>query len=151
MTTIISKFDEEHRFLSNFYPSPLQYRGLEFPTVEHAYQAAKSVDIDEVLRIRDAATPKVAKRLGRKANLVWNWEQTKIGIMIDLIELKFVLGSDLAARLMATAPADLIEGNYWHDTYWGRCTCDAHADEGKNVLGTILMTHRSLLLRDRSA
>lgn len=38
----INRFVQEYAFLSNFYPSIVQFEGLNYPTVEHAYQAAKS-------------------------------------------------------------------------------------------------------------
>ena len=45
MTTAkIGEFDGKFRFLSNFYPSPIFYDGILYPTVEHAFQAAKTVN-----------------------------------------------------------------------------------------------------------
>ena len=38
--TRITRFHEEYRFLSNFYPVKVEYDGVQYPTVEHAYQAA---------------------------------------------------------------------------------------------------------------
>ena len=29
---------------------------------------------------------------------------------------------------------DIIEGNYWHDVYWGQCTCEKCVGKGKNKL-----------------
>ena len=40
----IESFDKEFRFLSNFYRAPLMYRGIAYPTSEHAYQAAKTIN-----------------------------------------------------------------------------------------------------------
>ena len=42
MKNIIDKFDGEFSFLSNFHPSWIEYEGLRFPTVEHAFQAYKT-------------------------------------------------------------------------------------------------------------
>ena len=40
----------------------------------------------------------------------------------------------------------LIEGNYWHDNYWGNCLCPKCKEiEGQNQLGKILMKVRSTL------
>jgi hypothetical protein len=41
-----NSFHNEYRFLSNFYPAEVSFEGLVFPTVEHAYVAAKTTDID---------------------------------------------------------------------------------------------------------
>lgn len=44
MSDAIDRFSGPHRFLSNFYPSPIIYDGVAYPTVEHAYQAQKTLD-----------------------------------------------------------------------------------------------------------
>ena len=41
---IVDRFREEHYFLSNFYQCSVQYNWLTFPTVEAAFQAAKTFD-----------------------------------------------------------------------------------------------------------
>uniref|UniRef100_UPI00345E83CD NADAR domain-containing protein n=1 Tax=uncultured Duncaniella sp. TaxID=2768039 RepID=UPI00345E83CD len=46
----------------------------------------------------------------------------------------------LAEKLIATGDAELVEGNYWHDTVWG--VCDG---VGENHLGKILMRVREEL------
>lgn len=57
MKMTIDKFDNEFAFLSNFYSSPIVYEGIEYPTVEHAFQAAKTFDFDQRKMIAAAATP----------------------------------------------------------------------------------------------
>lgn len=44
---MISEFKGESRFLSNFFAVPIMYEGVEYPSVEHAFQAAKSLDPEE--------------------------------------------------------------------------------------------------------
>ena len=65
--TIIDRFTREtgYDFLSNFYPSTVSFEGMLYPTVEHAYQAAKTIDpkIREI--IRKANGPGEAKKLGQ--------------------------------------------------------------------------------------
>ena len=61
----ITGFFGPYRWLSNFAPSPIDADGLTYPTAEHAYQAAKTLDPDERLGIARARTPAIAKRLGR--------------------------------------------------------------------------------------
>ena len=44
------------------------------------------------------------------------------------------------AKLLATDEIELIKGNYWHDNYWGACSCQACSHKEKNnYLGQILM------------
>jgi len=60
----IKGFFGEYRFLSNFWFADVFYEGLVYPSVEHAFQAAKTFDIDERLDILKCAEPGEAKRLG---------------------------------------------------------------------------------------
>lgn len=69
-----------------------------------------------------------------------DWEEAKVGIMEELVRLKFTAHADLRARLLATGDAELIEGNNWNDRFWGVCR-----GQGQNQLGLILMKVRSEL------
>lgn len=74
-----------------------------------------------------------------------NWEEVKDNVMEEIIKNKFST-PELAAKLKSTGKEELIEGNYWHDNYWGNCTCQKCATiKGKNKLGKILMKIRSEL------
>jgi ribA/ribD-fused uncharacterized protein len=136
MTGKIEWFRDEYEFLSNFYSVEIEYEGVVFPTVEHAFQAAKTLDVDERRKIAAVAAPGSAKRLGRRVRLRSDWEQIKVGLMRDLLRQKFG-NLDLAERLLATGAAELIEGNSWNDTFWGVC-----GGRGRNMLGQLLMEIR---------
>lgn len=138
--TTIDRFTGDHAFLSNFCHSPIELDGIIYPTVEHAFQAAKTLDHADKHRIAAASTPGNAKRLGRKVQLRRDWEQVKVGIMQDLVRLKFTVHQDLRAKLIATGDAELIEGNTWNDRFWGVCR-----GQGRNQLGLILMQVRAEL------
>ena len=62
----IRSFSGAYGFLSNFHPSVVAFGDADYPTVEHAFQAAKTLAGEERERIRSAATPGAAKRLGRR-------------------------------------------------------------------------------------
>lgn len=132
----VTEFQGNYRFLSNFWKCPIEYEGVLYPTVEHAYQAAKTTIPGERKTIREAVSPGVAKKLGRKVTLRANWEQVKLSTMLDLLRLKFA-DPYLRAKLLNTLTAELIEGNYWGDRYWG--VCDGR---GENHLGRLLMQVR---------
>ena len=134
---IIDRFSGEHRFLSNFFPSPIEVEGHIYPTVEHAFQAAKTNDESERATIRSCSTPGDAKKKGRRVTLREEWEKVKEAVMLQLLHLKF-RDPVLRAELLATDDAQLVEGNHWGDTYWG--VCDG---KGKNRLGYVLMQVRS--------
>lgn len=135
----ILEFSGEHRWLSNFWAVSVRFDGMVFPSVEHAYQAAKAADpIDRLLFQQGTAGQ--AKRRGRTIAVRSDWEAIKIGVMRDLLAEKFADGSDLAQRLIDTWPALLVEGNTWGDTFWGVCR-----GKGRNHLGELLMARRQAL------
>jgi len=144
---MIDKFDGEYRFLSNFFFSQVYYEGIGYPTVEHAYQASKTLDFDKRKFISKISWNKAGqvKRMGQKLSLRLNWEDLKISIMEDLINQKFI-NENLKIKLKDTSEEELIEGNYWHDNFWGNCKCKKCIDKpGLNMLGLILMRRRDLL------
>lgn len=143
----ITQFRDEHRFLSNFWYAPgIELAGVAGPTVEHVFQALKTHDPLERAAVLAATTPGRAKRIGRTVTLRPDWEDVKLGIMARLQGQKYTHNPELARQLLATGDAELVEGNHWCDTFYGRCTCTRHADEGQNWLGSILMILRSTLI-----
>lgn len=146
---IIDCFDGDYAFLSNFYPSDIKgfdKTNILYPTVEHAFQAMKTVDINERIKIAAADTPGKAKRLGKKVALRENWDSIKGKYMYSLVYIKFSQNPYLKELLIQTGDAELIEGNAWHDNYWGNCTCEkCKSIEGRNHLGKILMQVRKQL------
>lgn len=142
MSVTINKFDGEFAFLSNFYPSEIEYEGIKFPTVEHAFQAAKTLSHYERQMISEAGTPGSAKAMGRKVQLRSNWEEIKDDIMKICLKQKFK-HSILCRLLLSTGNAELIEGNYWHDNHFGNCYCEKCKNIiGQNILGKLLMEIR---------
>lgn len=137
--------------MSNFFPSPVVFDRVEYPTVEHAYQAAKLPDEEYRKNIRNVERPGDAKRLGKgmehiRAKLgLSSWESIREGIMRELINEKFDGNRDLSLRLLATGLTELVEWNTWHDCFWGRCICDDCGGQGENMLGRILMDMRGML------
>jgi len=147
-TGIIRSFRGEYRWLSNFWLSTIVDKtGVKWPSAEHAYQGAKFANDDphrELIRL--AATPAEAKRLGRQGNLRSNWTEICVSVMRRIVAAKFEQNSELAARLISTGNLVLVEGNYWHDNFWGVCSCHTcPVLDAKNHLGRILMEVRSQL------
>lgn len=133
---MIDEFANEHAFLSNFHPSPVVMYGQIYPTVEHAFQAAKTLDMARREEIRLAPTPGRAKRLGRRVELRPDWDTFRLEAMETLLQRKFA-DPYLRERLAETWPHKLVEGNYWGDRFWGVC-----GGEGENHLGRLLMKIR---------
>jgi len=142
----ISDFQGEYHFLSNFAPAPVMLDGVEFPTVEHAYQAAKTLEPSEREKIRGASTPDLARKMGRKLAKRPDWPEVKVEIMRDLVWQKFKNHPNLSKLLLASGDVELVEGNTWHDNFWGDCLCPrCSASPGQNWLGRILMEVRQRL------
>ena len=141
----IREFQGKYRFLSNFFPSPVAMDGKEYPSVEHAYQAAKTLDKDRREVIRQQETPGRAKRAGQRAPLRKDWDEVKLRVMEILVRRKFKSHDNLKKRLLATGDEELIEGNTWRDYFWGVCN-----GRGENMLGKLLMELRAALQKEQA-
>lgn len=135
----IKEFKGAYRWLSNFHPAPVIFEGMLFRSVEHAYQAAKTTNWDEREHICALKTAGDAKRAGRRVTMRADWDSVKLTVMKLLLKQKFA-DEWLRARLLATGDAELIEGNYWGDQFWGVCR-----GAGANHLGRLLMEVRAEL------
>lgn len=134
----ITKFDGSYRFLSNFYVSITSIDLKTWKTIEHYYQSQKSKNpiIQEI--VRNLETAYLAKQYGKTITLRDDWDDIKLKIMEKAVRAKFDQNYDLRERLLKTGDAQLIEGNYWGDVYWGVCK-----GVGENNLGKILMKIRN--------
>lgn len=132
----IGRFEGPWRFLSNFWPSPVEYSHATFPTAEHAYQAQKDPSRAHQEAILACATPGQAKRVGARAWLRPSWDELRVHVMRDVLNRKFA-DRGLALKLLGTGIRDLVEGNDWGDTFWGVCR-----GRGENTLGKLLMDLR---------
>jgi ribA/ribD-fused uncharacterized protein len=139
MNKVIDKFSGDYAFLSNFAECKVFYNGLKFPSVEHAFQAAKSIDIKEQEIFAKLELPGDAKRLGRQIHLRKDWEIVKVRVMEDLLRQKFNQ-APFKELLLRTKDYELIEGNTWNDRFWGVCN-----GAGRNMLGELLMKIRNEL------
>ena len=142
----IDSFKGDFAFLSNFAQCRFVHEGIVFVTNEHFYQSMKTLSVKERRRISLFQTAGETKREGRKLKIREDWESVKVDVMREGLRLKFFTGSILAQMLEATHPATLIEGNWWHDQFWGNCTCKKHPKPGKNMLGILLMERRAELM-----
>ena len=149
MTRTIIAFQGQYRFLSNFYVDP--DTGY---SVEALFQAEKCKPGDDMAEQIRVMSPRKAKVAGRKVQLRDDWEQIKVQRMAYWVNQKFTgsdffTGYDYMSALENTGHMRLVEGNMWHDQFWGVCDCgrfDKCKQPGSNILGVILMTIRETLL-----
>ena len=128
----IKGFQGEYRWLSNFYPCQIEYKGLVYPSTENAYQAMK-FDIANRSKFT-LCSAAVAKKLGSTKPIETpDWEIIKYLIMWEVNCLKYEIPS-FREKLLATGDAYIEETNNWGDTNWGVCN-----GVGNNHLGHILM------------
>lgn len=132
----IGYFRGKYGFLSNFYESPIPFDDMIFPTVEHAFQASKTLDSFKRMEICISESPSKAKKLGRGVRLRPDWEDVKVSIMKTLLKNKFKI-PELRGKLLNTGNMYLEEGNNWKDETWG-----VYNGRGKNLLGKLLMEIR---------
>lgn len=136
----ITEFTGQFRFLSNFTASKVTFEGVVYPTVEHAYQAAKTLDLAERTTILGIDRAGDAKKAGKKLTVRSDWDAVKVKVMAKLVYRKFDKNPELKAKLLSTGNVKLIESNTWGDRFWG-----VSKGEGENKLGKILMKVRSKL------
>ena len=134
---MISSFRDEYFFLSNFYPVEIKLDGIVYPNAETAFQAQKTLDVEERRKFSMLKNPVQAKRLGRKVKLRDDWEEVKLDIMTEIVSQKFLQHPHLIEMLLQTGDEELVEGNKWGDRFWGVCK-----GKGENHLGKILMKIR---------
>jgi len=139
MSSHISEFKGDYRFLSNFWPSKFIWAGMLWQSSECAYQAAKSISVDDWLAIQNM-TPAQSKAYGKKVVLRPDWEDIKFCIMCEIVSAKFQQNPQLLQALHATGWAYLEEGNTWGDRIWG--VSPPESGNGKNLLGLALMAVR---------
>ena len=150
---MIREFQGRNRYLSNFgeCPHPVPYEALEFARSEMAFQAAKTLDFRERWAFTKLPGTHAgcveAKRMGRALVLRPDWDRVRVPVMWEIVVLKYAANPELRSRLVDTYPNRLIEGNVWHDTFWGVCNCPRHGGEGENQLGLITERVRQLWLR----
>ena len=140
-TPVIDRFSGKYEFLSNFFPCQpgiqlhFGFCGEDvryYRTIEHAFQASKTLDPEWRTKIYVAAGPGIAKRLGRAAPMRLDWESIRIPVMAEYLRQKFK-DRVLAKMLLDTGHTRLVEGNTWGDKFWG--VCDG---VGQNHLGHLL-------------
>ncbi|WP_329431325.1 NADAR family protein (plasmid) [Streptosporangium sp. NBC_01495] len=152
----ITRFSGVHAFLSNFAIIPVEIRSSDgtlvvYPTVEHAFNAAKTTDPHQRAWVLAAPTPRKAKLRGRQVTLRPGWDTHVRWQAMDIaLRAKFTPGRDVTDRLLATGEAFLEEGNTWCDNEWGVCRCsrprclqERDRFEG-NALGRMLMALRDI-------
>ena len=132
---------------SNFHP--INSDGF---TSEHLYMNAKALffgDKESSLKILSAATPKDAKKLGRKVKNFDQkaWDDVKMTAMIISLQYKLLACPEFYRELMSTGDKILVEASPY-DKIWGIGMKEDDPNIlktelwGENLLGKCLMIVR---------
>jgi ribA/ribD-fused uncharacterized protein len=87
---------------------------------------------------------KRTKKIGQKIKIRPDWDSKKLEFMTWAVNEKFK-DPVLKEMLLMTENKEIVEGNYWHDNFYGQCSCEKCTGKGKNKLGKLLMEIRSEL------
>lgn len=85
----ITGFKGEYAWLSDSWPAPVKLDDMQFPNVEAAFQAAKTLDPEVRAKIASLPTPEQAKEMGHHIMVRPDWDNVKSSIMQDLLRQKF--------------------------------------------------------------
>ena len=145
---MINSFKGEYEWLSNFWRLIIVYDHIRYTSVEHFYQAMKFLERELRELIASQQYPGQAKRKAHELNQLVrpNWYDINLVVMEYGLRCKFG-DYHLAAKLILTHPQLLVEGNYWHDNFYGDCYCKKCVNiEGQNLLGKLHMKLRTELV-----
>jgi len=142
---MISEFQNEYRWLSNFAPVSIVLDGVEYPSVEHAYMSAKSDEaVWKAFCASNEIPPKWVKRVSGLIQIKPDWELLKLDVMKACLVQKYNT-QPYRTKLLETGDECLQEGNTWGDTYWG---VSLETNTGENILGKLIMEIRESLATD---
>jgi ribA/ribD-fused uncharacterized protein len=139
------------KWLSTFNKAKsFEYKGVKYPTVEHAFHAQKLDPKDDKLEeyqnlfTDEDLDPNEAKRLGGKKYFKENnykirddWNDKRLEIMRECTEAYYKENKDMMKRLVETGDKKLIHKGFRIDGFWG-----VNKKEKNNHHGKILMSLR---------
>lgn len=138
-------YEGPYAALSNFSAHKVTYRGREYMTSEHAYQAAKYTSDEMHDHIASAPSAFLARELGQsKVDKAPDWDNEKKAVMKDIMRCKLEQHEDVYQLLLSTGTNPILK-NHPLDSYWG-----TGADgKGKNVMGRIWEELRDEILQSQ--
>lgn len=141
MNEFIGFYNREFFCLDNFSSFAVVYKGIKYPTVEHAYQSLKFANTapkiaNEIANSFSAyEAQKIAHANIEKQNPYW--DDIKVGIMEDLLRLKLDQNAYVKTKLLQTKDYLICEDSP-KDDFWGI----GPNRDGQNQLGKLWMKLR---------
>ncbi|AOY86815.1 GTP cyclohydrolase [Marinobacter salinus] len=143
----LSRTDPESPFGTHAAFS-FELEGKIWPTVEHYFQGMKFTDEVWQEKIRAAATPGLARKLGRKRNKSFrrDWKQVRETVMTRGVYVRCRTHPELTEQLLKTRDQKIVENSNF-DYFWG-CGRDRRGD---NCYGKVLMNVRDKLREEQES
>lgn len=138
----------EYDIFDNLSAFAIVWKGKLWPTLEHAYQAAKFEDESIITQIQNATSAHGSKEISHKflkeGNGRKDWQDNKVAVMRELIRLKADQHPHVMEKLLETKGQALVEDSPT-DSFWGR----GPNHDGENWAGKLWMEYRDELLAPR--
>lgn len=145
----INFYEREGYMLSNFSAHAVDFevcgKKYAFMTAEHAYQASKFTDTDNVVRVRDARSPREAKAVAHSMLTYYrtDWsDEIKLKVMEEILYAKLNQHQEVREFLLASGNKELVE-NSLKDSFWGT----GRDEMGKSHLGKLWMQVREKIAK----
>lgn len=136
--------EKPYGVFSNLYKRPITFEERVYPTSEHAYQAGKARKEEVRDWLMAAPSPSLLAMAAHglyQWDIAPDWSRIKFDRMRAVLKAKFTQHSDLAAILLDTKDAVLIE-TATVDNAVNRLWGEVPGKGGKNMLGIMLMEVR---------
>jgi ribA/ribD-fused uncharacterized protein len=141
---MVQAFRGDYNYLSNFWLVDVEYNGVVYPSVEHAYMSAKSDDPQwKSYCANRNISPSDVKKNSTHVRLVNNWNRLKLVVMEECLRSKFNK-EPYRSKLLTTDNENIQEGNVWNDVFWG-VDLTVNPNKGENHLGRLIMKIREEL------
>lgn len=138
-------FLEGYYIFDNFAPFQVMWRNKQYPTAEHAYQAAHFIDTNPLLaeKVSLTTSPRGAKDFANLNNAHDdpNWKEKRLSIMEEIVRCKVEQHAYVKDILIETGDKNIVEMNN-DDAFWGW----GEDHNGENQLGKIWMKVRSEII-----
>ena len=108
---MIKEFKDNYRWLSNFYPCKIPYNGIEYNSVEHAYQSEKSSNPEWKELCKNIKSPGTVKMMSNEIEINrQEWDKKKLQVMEKCLTIKYDQ-EPFKSMLITTGDEELQEGN----------------------------------------
>ena len=148
MHVLIRKVKEQHGWLGNMSPFPVEFEGKLYRTTEALFQALRFSDEEVIEAIREEKSPMAAKFAAKRHKdkmVVEPLSAADLENMRMCLKLKLEQHPKLRDRLLATGDAEIVEDcskrKRGSGLFWGAALEDG-VWEGTNMLGKLWMELR---------